>query len=188
MVQELDRETKINLLKLARRTIKNFLTKKEEVKTDFKFPEIKRGAFVTLHKRGELRGCIGTFRSDKNIADVVSEMALASAFEDPRFPKLELEELEEIDIEISVLSPLRKIKNVNEIEVGKHGLYISRGFRSGVLLPQVATEYNWDRETFLVHTCLKAGLPEDAWKDPATKIEVFTAEVFGENDFPEDLQ
>lgn len=187
MAELLDTETKKNLLKLARITIKNRLKKTEE-KLDYKFPEIKRGAFVTLHKHGDLRGCIGTFRSDKNVADVVKDMALASAFEDPRFPPLGLDELDEVDIEISVLSPLRKIKDVNEIEVGKHGLYISRGFKSGVLLPQVATEYNWDRETFLVHTCLKAGLPEDAWKDPATRIEIFTAEVFGEKDFQENFR
>lgn len=182
MHELLDKETKKNLLKLARLTIKNKL-KKEEEKIDFKFPKIKRGAFVTLHKHGELRGCIGTFRSDRNIEDVVKDMALAASFEDPRFSPLEPQELDEVDIEISVLSPLRKINSIEEIEVGKHGLYISRGFRSGVLLPQVATEYNWDRETFLVHTCVKAGLPEDAWKDPITKIEVFSAEVFGEKDF-----
>lgn len=184
MPELLDIETKKNLLKLARITIKNELLKEKE-KIDFKFPEIKRGAFVTLHKHGELRGCIGTFRSDKNIEDVIKDMALAAAFEDPRFSPLQPEEIDEIDIEISILSPLRKIKDINEIEVGKHGLYISRGFRSGVLLPQVATEYNWDRETFLVNTCLKAGLQEDAWKDPATRIEVFSAEVFGEKDFTE---
>lgn len=185
MSELLDIETKKNLLKLARLTIKNELEKEEKEKIDFKFPEIKRGAFVTLHKQGELRGCIGTFRSDRNIEDVIKDMALAASFEDTRFSPLELQELDEIDIEISVLSPLRKIKSIAEIEVGRHGLYISRGFRSGVLLPQVATEYNWDRETFLVHTCLKAGLPEDAWKDSATRIEVFSAEVFGEKDFPE---
>ncbi len=184
MSELLDTETKKNLLKLARATIKNRLKPAETEKINFKFPEIKHGAFVTLHKKGELRGCIGTFRSDKNIDEVVREMALASAFEDPRFSPLQPEEIDEIDIEISVLSPLRKIKDISEIEVGKHGLYISRGFRSGVLLPQVATEYNWNRETFLIHTCLKAGLPEDAWKDPSTRIEVFSAEVFGEKEFP----
>ncbi len=183
MPELLDRETRKNLLKLARVTIKNRLKPAEKETIDFKFPDVKCGVFVTLHKKGELRGCIGTFRSDKNIDEVVQEMALASAFDDPRFPPLQPEEIDEIDIEISALSPLRKIKDINEIEVGKHGLYITRGFRSGVLLPQVATEYNWDRETFLIHTCLKAGLPEDAWKDPATRIEVFSAEVFGEKDF-----
>jgi AmmeMemoRadiSam system protein A len=182
MSEKIDEKTKKNLLKLARMTIKNQLTHGNET-IDYEFPEIKRGAFVTLHKHGELRGCIGTFRSDKNIKEVVQDMAIAAAFEDPRFPPLKKEELDEVDIEISILSPLKRIKSIDEIEVGKHGLYITRGFRSGVLLPQVATEYNWDRETFLVHTCLKAGLPEDAWRDPATKIETFTAEVFGEKDF-----
>lgn len=182
MAQNLDIETKKNLLILARNTILTKLGKKPKEKIDFKFPEIKCGAFVTLHKHGELRGCIGTFRSDKNISEVVQDMAIAAAFEDPRFPQVRADEMDDIDIEISVLSPLRRVNDINEIEVGKHGLYISRGFRSGVLLPQVATEYNWDRETFLVHTCLKAGLPENAWKDPATRIEIFTAEVFGEKE------
>jgi len=93
---------------------------------------------------------------------------------------LSKEELSEIDIEISVLTPMRKITDVNEIEVGKHGILMSRGICQGVLLPQVATEYNWDRQTFIEHTCLKAGLPTDAWKDPETTIEIFSAQVFGE--------
>ena len=139
------------------------------------------GAFVSLHKRGELRGCIGTFQGEGLLCHTIESMAYAAGWEDPRFPHLEARELEQVDIEISVLSPLRKITEVKEIEVGKHGICISRGFRRGVLLPQVATEYGWDRETFLEHTCLKAGLPPDAWKKGAT-IEIFSAQVFGEKD------
>ena len=110
----------------------------------------------------------------------VKEMALSSAFGDPRFPPLTAEELPHIDIEISVLTPLREIHDVSEIAVGTHGLYMTRGGRSGVLLPQVAVEQKWNRSEFLEHTCRKAGLPADAWRDPETRIEVFRALVFSE--------
>lgn len=139
----------------------------------------KRGAFVTLKKNGRLRGCIGYIEARKPLYQAVSEMALAAAFNDPRFPPLKREELPELDIEISVLTPLKKIKDIHEIEVGKHGLYVVKGFHSGLLLPQVATEYRWDRLTFLQETCYKAGLPADAWRDKDTDIYIFSAEVFG---------
>ncbi len=139
----------------------------------------KRGAFVTLKKNGRLRGCIGYIEARKPLSQAVSEMALAAAFNDPRFPPLKREELAGLDIEISVLSPLKKIKDIHEIEVGKHGLYVVKGFHSGLLLPQVATEYRWDRLTFLQETCYKAGLPADAWRDKDTDIYIFSAEVFG---------
>ena len=106
------------------------------------------------------------------------EMAQAAAFQDPRFPPLAKNELIDLDIEISVLTPFRLIQDVKEIQVGQHGLYIEKGGYSGLLLPQVATEYHWDRRTFLEHTCLKAGLPGDAWQDKKTKIYVFSAEIF----------
>lgn len=138
----------------------------------------KRGAFVTLHLDHQLRGCIGTIEPVKPLAEVVQEMAVAAAFQDPRFPPLSPRELERIDIEISVLTPLELVKNVEEIEVGKHGLLVERGFRRGLLLPQVATEYGWNRQTFLEHTCLKAGLPPTAWQDPETRIYRFSAEIF----------
>jgi AmmeMemoRadiSam system protein A len=145
-------------------------------------PELRerRGAFVSLHRRGNLRGCIGYLEALKPLLETVREMAGAAAFHDPRFRPLGPEELADLEIEISVLSPMHLIKSTDEIEVGKHGLYIVRGFSRGLLLPQVATEYKWDRLTFLEQTCNKAGLPPDAWKDPATKIYTFTAEVFGE--------
>jgi AmmeMemoRadiSam system protein A len=145
-------------------------------------PELRerRGAFVSLHRRGNLRGCIGYLEALKPLLETVREMAGAAAFHDPRFRPLGPEELADLEIEISVLSPMHLIKSTDEIEVGKHGLYIVRGFARGLLLPQVATEYKWDRLTFLEQTCNKAGLPPDAWKDPATKIYTFTAEVFGE--------
>ncbi len=139
------------------------------------------GAFVTLHKYGELRGCIGTFHADGPLWKVVFEMARSAAFNDPRFPPLSPEELDEIEIEISVLSPMWRA-SPEEVEVGVHGIYIVRGLNRGVLLPQVAVEFGWDRETFLDHTCLKAGLPPGCWRDPETEIYLFTAEIFSEKD------
>ena len=108
-------------------------------------------------------------------------MALAAAFDDPRFPPLKPDELKNITVEISVLSPLKEVKNIDEIEVGIHGLYITKGFHSGLLLPQVATEYDWDSLTFIQETCYKAGLQRDAWKDKDAKIYKFSAEIFGEH-------
>jgi len=140
----------------------------------------KRGVFVTLKKRGQLRGCIGYIQAYKPLGQAVKEMALAAAFEDPRFVPLKRDELQELSIEISVLSPLKRIEHPEEIEVGKHGLYIMLGHHSGLLLPQVATEYGWDSLTFLKETCYKAGLPYDAWKDEHAAIFTFSAEIIEE--------
>ena len=140
----------------------------------------KRGAFVTLKKQGHLRGCIGFIEARKSLGETVEEMAQAAAFNDPRFPPLRQDELESLHIEISALTPLKQIHDVGEIEVGRHGIYMVKGFHSGLLLPQVASEYNWDRTTFLRETCRKAGLGGDAWKDPDTRIFIFSAQVFGE--------
>ncbi len=140
----------------------------------------KRGVFVTLKKRGRLRGCIGYVEALKPLAESVREMALEAAFRDPRFAPLGPEEFREVSVEISVLSPLREIQDAEEIEVGLHGLYIVRGFQAGLLLPQVATEHRWDRRTFLEETCGKAGLPSRAWQEGGTRIFVFSADVFGE--------
>jgi AmmeMemoRadiSam system protein A len=137
-----------------------------------------RGAFVSLHKRRQLRGCIGNIRGQQPLYKTVAAMAEEAAFHDPRFPPVSKEELQELDIEISALTPLQRIENVEEIEVGKHGIYIEKGFFSGLLLPQVATDYGWDRQTFLEQTCYKAGLHRDAWKGKDTKIYVFSADVF----------
>lgn len=134
---------------------------------------------MTLELGGHLRGCIGTFRSAEPLYWVVEKMAVAAALYDPRFPPVPAEELAAIDIEISALTPLRVIDDPSIIEVGVHGLYITQDDQGGVLLPQVATEWGWDREEFLTQTCHKAGLPANAWRKGAT-IEVFEAEVFGE--------
>ncbi len=138
----------------------------------------KRGAFVTVKKRGELRGCIGYIKGFLPLHETIREMAIQAAFHDPRFNPVSKNEWEDIDIEISVLTPMKKIDDVDEIKVGIHGLYIEKGTYSGLLLPQVAAEYDLDRMAFLEHTCYKAGLPKDAWKSKDTKIFIFSAEVF----------
>jgi len=141
----------------------------------------KKGAFVTLKKDDHLRGCIGRIEARKPLYKTVGEMALAAAFDDPRFPPLKPDEWKNMAVEISVLSPLEEVKDIDEIEIGIHGLYITKGFHSGLLLPQVASEYRWDRLTFLQETCHKAGLHRDAWRDKDTKVYIFSAEVIGEH-------
>jgi len=140
----------------------------------------KMGAFVTLKKQDRLRGCIGFIDGRKPLYETVEEMAQAAAFRDSRFSPVREDELKDLEIEISALTPLKQIHDVGEIEVGRHGIYIVKGFHSGLLLPQVATEYEWDRITFLKETCRKAGLPEDAWEDADTQIFIFSAHVFSE--------
>ena len=139
----------------------------------------KRGAFVSLHKHGRLRGCIGCIEGRQPLGITIHEMACAAAFNDPRFPPLTSEEFRNLDIEISVLSPLRQVKSIDEIEIGIHGLYIVNGFCSGLLLPQVAVECRWDKKTFLEETCCKAGLPPSAWRDKNSRIYIFSADIFG---------
>jgi AmmeMemoRadiSam system protein A len=179
---KLSDDGKRTLLGVARSTLEHWIREKKRPP----LPEAagslsaEAGAFVTLHKRGQLRGCIGNMVGTRPLIETVQEMAIAASTDDPRFPRVRAEELNDIDIEISVLSPMKRISDVNEIEVGKHGILLGKGWNRGVLLPQVATEEGWDRETFLEHTCLKAGLPHDAWKEPDTIIEIFSAEVFGE--------
>ncbi|MGC8490446.1 MAG: AmmeMemoRadiSam system protein A [Syntrophobacteraceae bacterium] len=136
------------------------------------------GAFVCLHKGKELRGCIGMVESSAPVWETVMKMAVEAAFADPRFCALSPDELGEIDLEISVLTPLRRISGLSDIEIGKHGLLIRKGYRSGLLLPQVATEHGLGAEKFLEWTCHKAGLPEEAWKDSDAEIYAFSADVF----------
>lgn len=139
------------------------------------------GAFVTLKVGGDLRGCIGHIAARQPLVDAVRDAAVCSAFDDPRFPPLGSGEWPRVRIEISVLSPFELITDVQRIVVGVHGIMVRSGQRSGLLLPQVATEQGWNRETFLSHGCRKAGLPADAWRSPQTRIEVFTAVVFQED-------
>ncbi|HDQ40200.1 MAG TPA: AmmeMemoRadiSam system protein A [Desulfonatronum sp.] len=135
------------------------------------------GAFVTLKKHGHLRGCIGHVVGDKPLRETIAEMARAAAFNDPRFPPLAVDELAGLDVEISILSPLTPCAP-GDVEPGRHGLLIRRGIHSGLLLPQVAREYGWDRNTFLAQTCRKAGLHPTAWQEQGTDIFCFEAEVF----------
>jgi AmmeMemoRadiSam system protein A len=138
------------------------------------------GAFVTLRLRSRLRGCIGQLASGIPLIEVVAYCAKTAALEDPRFPPVRPEQVSEIDIELSILSPLEDAAP-REIEPGKHGLLITRGQQRGLLLPQVAAEFRWTAERFLEETCVKAGLESEAWKDPATRLQVFTADVFSES-------
>ena len=143
--------------------------------------KMEAGAFVSLHKGGKLRGCIGRFEAEAPLYKTVIKMARAASINDYRFTKVTPDEVEDIDIEISVLSPLARIDNLAEIEVGKHGLYIIKGSSRGTLLPQVASERGWDRDTFLEQTCLKAGIDKDAWKKEETEIYIYEALVFSED-------
>jgi len=139
------------------------------------------GAFVSLHAQdGDLRGCIGSIQPVAPLCQAVMGSAVSAAFRDPRFYPLRQEELPNVHIEISVMGPILVVQAIEEIEVGRDGLIISRGRNAGLLLPQVATDYGWDRESFLRQTCVKAGLPPDSWRSPECRIERFSAEVFGE--------
>jgi len=142
--------------------------------------EWARGAFVTIHCRGDLRGCLGRIETEAPLADTIVHLAGSVSDSDPRFEPVSARELEAIDVEISVLTPEREIHSIAEIEVGRHGLIVEQGARRGLLLPQVATEYGWDAQTFVSHTCLKATLPADAWRQDA-RILIFEAQVFGEH-------
>ena len=170
------------LFRVARESIKAHLKGEKSVLPEVTSPILATpsGVFVTLHRHGKLRGCIGYLEACKPLLASVQEMAVAAAFGDPRFPPLREDELADLDIEISVLSPMHQIKNIDEIQVGKHGIYLERGPNRGLLLPQVATEYGWDRLTFLKQTCTKACLPQNAWEDPATRIFIFSAKILHE--------
>ena len=179
----LEQPHRTQLLRIARESIVGMFDRRLPEIDLHRFDEALRrpsGAFVTLEKSGELRGCIGSIQAVAALVQSVSTSAINAAFRDPRFMPVEREEMEAISIEISVMSPIVTIRDVEEIVVGRDGLIISRGGRAGLLLPQVATDYGWDRDTFLRHTCLKAGLPPDAWRSEGCRIERFSAEVFGE--------
>lgn len=169
------------LLELARSTLRARLTGTELPKEPPGVPTRFAGAFVTLNVGEELRGCIGYPRGDRPLAEVVRNCAVSAALEDPRFYPLRPDELPRVTIEISVLGPIEPVTDVSEIEVGRDGLILSSGSSRGLLLPQVASERGWSRETFLSQTCLKAGLSPDAWRRGAA-ISRFEAEVFGEDD------
>jgi len=181
--EELNESQKKELLKIARETLEGYLKDGQppDIKVEDKALKQKRGVFVTLKKNGQLRGCIGSFFPQKPLYQLVQEMAIAAAVNDSRFPPLQYNELEDVEIEISVLSPLRRISSPEEIELGKHGVYLKYGARTATFLPQVATETGWTREEFLSQLCTqKAGLPADCYLDPEAELFVYTAQVFGE--------
>jgi AmmeMemoRadiSam system protein A len=176
----LNEEEKKILHHIARTVVENKARGKAvpEFKIESSVLKENRGAFVTIHKKGQLRGCIGYIEGHGPLHKTIEEMADAAAFRDPRFTPVKEKELSELDFEISVLTPLKRTTDVNDIQVGKHGIYIKKGWYSGLLLPQVATEYGWDRQAFLEHTCQKAGLPSNAWKEKDTELYIFSADIF----------
>jgi AmmeMemoRadiSam system protein A len=179
----LGNDEKRSLLQIARRAIESALTQGAALEIPAPTGNLAapRGAFVTLHRRGRLRGCIGRVASIEALAIVIADCAVAAATGDPRFPPLEIAELRDVQIELSVLSfPQRAAPE--ELQPGIHGLIVSQQNRRGVLLPQVAAEHHWSRERFLEEACQKAGLAPAAWQNPDTYIEIFTAEVFSETD------
>jgi uncharacterized protein len=146
------------------------------------FLDRRGGVFVTIHHRGELRGCIGHIEADDSLPRIVARCAVAACSDDPRFPAIAPAELSQIQIELSLLGPLEPAAGPADVEVGRHGLVVELGRQRGLLLPQVATEWHWDAGMFLSQTCRKAGLPEDSWKGGAmVKVWRFEAEVFAEN-------
>jgi AmmeMemoRadiSam system protein A len=177
---DLTKDDKATLYAIARTAIECGAVGKKPPALEIKSDILKenRGAFVSLHRHGNLRGCIGHIQPTRPLYKTVQDMAIAAAFQDPRFEPVSLDEIDELDIEISVLTPMKKIENIQEIEVGKHGLYMVNNIYHGLLLPQVATNYGWNKKTFLEHTCVKAGLPQDAWTDKNTEIYIFSADIF----------
>ncbi len=179
----LSEDDKKTLMHIARTTIEHKVRDKKVPAFEVNSPILKekRGAFVTIHKQGQLRGCIGYIEAIKPLYVTIQEMAEAAACNDRRFPPVSSEELDLLDLEISVLTPLERIQDVNEIQIGKHGILLKKGYHQGVFLPQVATEQGWDRTTFLNQICYKAGIPdENCWKGKDAEIFVFSAEVFEE--------
>ncbi|HNV36087.1 MAG TPA: AmmeMemoRadiSam system protein A [Rectinema sp.] len=177
-------EDQKKLLNYARLTIHASLKGEKEIDPPHLSTSLKCGAFVTVKKNGSLRGCIGRIQGDANLPSTIKQMALAAAFEDPRFPPLHEEELPLIEIEITLLSPLYPI-SPEEIVIGKHGLLIYANGRSGILLPQVPIEFGWDKETFLEQLCWKAGLPSNIWKSPLARLYGFEGFVFSESELKE---
>ena len=141
---------------------------------------VESAVFVTLKKHGQLRGCVGNIVPIESLGAAVATAAANAALRDSRFEPVSSRELDQLKFEISVLSPFRRVRKPQQVKVGLHGILIEKDRIQGLLLPQVAAERNWDRETFLEQACLKAGLPSDAWKDDETDVYVFSATVFGE--------
>ncbi len=179
-VFEISKQEQDYLKNLAFLSIKSRI---EGLEPDYPMPPSDKlkenlGAFVTLKIKGRLRGCIGNIVGDGPLWKPIIRMAGEAAFNDPRFPELTAQELQVLELEISILSPLEPVPDIHRIEPGRHGLVVRKGQYSGLLLPQVAREWGWDRETFLAQTCRKAGLPEDCHKDKGVQLFWFQAAVF----------
>lgn len=180
----LDHEIELKLLKVARSAIDACLTHTQPLEDEVNDALLNQtaGCFVTIHQNGQLRGCIGNFVSNQPLHREVAQMAVAAATADPRFYVMGADDVGNYSLDISILSPLMKIDNIEQIEVGTHGLYLEKDYSRGVLLPQVAIEQGWDRQTFIEQTCIKAGLSADAWKSPQTTLSIFSAQVITENE------
>jgi AmmeMemoRadiSam system protein A len=174
-------DERAQLLRLARSAVTEFVGRQAVIEDPTQNPKLlaPKGVFVTLKKRGELRGCIGFIEPVAPLSLAVIRAAIYAATEDPRFPPVGAGELKDLTFELSVLTPPKEITNCALVQVGRHGIVVSRGGQKGVLLPQVPVENGWDRETYLQEGCLKAGLPPDAWRKGA-KVFVFEAIVFHE--------
>jgi len=188
MVKLLSFEDGVKAVKLARRAIESYLNDKIVLKERYEgvFSE-KRGVFVTLRKNKNLRGCIGFPYPYKRLDEAIIDSAIAAATEDPRFSPVKAAEMEEITVEVTVLTPPEKIETKLEklpehVEIGRHGLIVKRGAFSGLLLPQVAIEYNFDAEEFLSQTCMKAGLPPDCWLMKGTEVYRYEGQIFEERE------
>ncbi|MDI9614264.1 TIGR00296 family protein [Methanothermobacter sp.] len=191
-MKSISREEGKLLIEIARSVIEEHLRGSETFRLPGDLPDKfreKRGVFVTLEKNGELRGCIGYPEPVMTLIDALIDAAISAATRDPRFPPVEPEELDEIEVEVSVLTPPTPIRVENpseypqRIRVGVDGLIVERGWARGLLLPQVATEWGWDAEEFLCNTCMKAGLPPDCFYDPQTRVYRFQAQIFSEKDY-----
>jgi len=177
MISDLDRK---QLLSLARRALEARVAGDRPPDVACTGPlALRCGAFVSIHSGEHLRGCLGRLTVDSPLGKTIVHLGGAVADSDPRFPAVSRMEVPLLHIEISLLTPERPIASIEDIEIGRHGLIVEHGRARGLLLPQVATEHAWDRETFLDHTCIKAGLPSDAWRTGA-RILVFEAHVFSE--------
>lgn len=168
------------LLGLARKSIESRITKEPLIYPNDMNYHLQRGLFVTIHKSGELRGCIGYIKGYKDLIPSIVEMAQSAAFNDPRFNPVKQDELKDITLEISILSDMIAVKDVHEIEIGRDGLFLNHPYGSGLLLPQVPVEWKWDLPTYLQQICYKAGLPAGSWKDDKAELYRFTAFIFSE--------
>jgi AmmeMemoRadiSam system protein A len=175
-----NKEQKKELLTLARKAIEAKFTKEAIIFPDDVAFQVYRGVFVTLHKQGELRGCIGYIKGYKELVPSIIEMAKSAAFNDPRFPTVKANEIPSLTIEISVLSEMEIVNDINDIVIGRDGLFLNHPFGNGLLLPQVPVEWNWDLPTFLDQICYKAGLTAGTWIDERAKLYRFTAEIFSD--------